>query len=136
MLGRRLLEAEAQEPAERERIGGAPRDAALRVDALEVPDQQQPEVRARRQARATHCRGVEWGALRLNKRVERVGVEDLIQPLVEGMPARDGQLIRRDPQPRCPCPILTSTHGHAGHTTRVDPFWRMIYSDSLLTTGC
>ena len=38
------------------------------------------KVRARRQARATHCRGVEWGALRLNKRVERVGVEDLIQP--------------------------------------------------------
>ena len=37
---------------------------------------------------------------------------------------------------RCPCPILTSTHGHAGHTTRVDPFWRMIYSDSLLTTAC
>ena len=37
VLGRRLLEAKAQTPAERERIGGAPRDAALRVDALEYP---------------------------------------------------------------------------------------------------
>ena len=75
-------------------------------------------------------------ALRLDKPVERVSVEDLIQPLVEGMPTRDGQLVRRDPQPRCPCPVRASTHSHARHTTRVDPFWRMIYSDSLLTTGC
>ena len=49
-----FVEAQAQEAAQRQRIGGPPRDAALRIDALEVPDQQQPEVGARRQTRAAH----------------------------------------------------------------------------------
>ena len=38
------------------------------------------------------------GRMRLDKRVERVRVQDLIQPLIERMPARDRQRVRRDPQ--------------------------------------
>jgi hypothetical protein len=58
VIRRRLLEAQSQEAPQRQGIGGPPRNAALRIDALEVPDQQQPEVRARRQTRAPHGRGV------------------------------------------------------------------------------
>src|ERR1700680_1339443 len=43
--------AQPQETADRERIGRAPGDAAFRVEAFEVTDQQQPEVAPRRQAR-------------------------------------------------------------------------------------
>ena len=57
--------------------------------------------------------GVERRALRLDELVEPVRVEDLIQPLIERMPARARQLVRRDPQSRRPCAVLASTHGHA-----------------------
>ena len=58
---------------------GAPGNPALRIDPLEVPNQQQPEVGPRQQTWTADCRGVERGALRLDKRVERVRVQDLIQ---------------------------------------------------------
>ncbi len=85
---------------------------ALRVDALEVADQQQPEVRARRQTRAAHRGRVERRALRFDERVEAVRVEHLIQSLIERMPTGDRQVVRGDPHVRCPCPILASTHRH------------------------
>jgi hypothetical protein len=58
-----VFQADAQEIPQRQRIGRTPRDAALRVNVFEVPDQQQPEVDAGRQARATHPLRVEAGAL-------------------------------------------------------------------------
>ena len=45
---------------------------------------------------------------------KRMPVEHLIQSLIERMPARNGQLVRRNPQPRRACPVLASSHGHAG----------------------
>ena len=60
-------------------------------------------------------------------------VQHLIQALIERMAAGDRQLVRGDPQARCPCSILASTHGHAESVVRgidrVDPFYP-------LTTGC
>ena len=47
VIRRRFIQREVQELANRERVCGAPGDAALRIDALEVADQQQPEVHAR-----------------------------------------------------------------------------------------
>ena len=55
MLRRDLVQAQAQKVTQGERVGGALRDPALRVDALEVANQQQPEVRARRQTRAAEA---------------------------------------------------------------------------------
>jgi hypothetical protein len=69
VLGRHLVKTEPQKAAKRERIGGAPRNAALRVDAFEVPDQQQPEVGAGRQAWTSTSRRVERGALCLDELV-------------------------------------------------------------------
>jgi hypothetical protein len=51
-------------------LGRAPRDAALRIDVFEVPDQQQPETDAGRQAGSVHRFGAEAGALRFGEIVE------------------------------------------------------------------
>ena len=44
LLRRRFVEAQAEEAAQGERIGRLPGDAVLRIDAFEVPDQQEAEV--------------------------------------------------------------------------------------------
>ena len=134
VLGRRLVESQPQKPAQGQRIGGPPRNPPLRIDALEIADQQQPEVHAGRQTRAPQRRRVERRALRFDELVKPVLVENPIQPLIERMPAGGGQLVRGDPQAGCPCSVLASTHGHARHSTHVDQFWRMIYSESTLAT--
>ena len=66
---------------------------ALGIDAFEVANQQQPEVRPRRQTRAADCRRVEQCTLRFDERVKRMPVEYLIQSLIERMPARAERLI-------------------------------------------
>jgi hypothetical protein len=119
-----LVQAQAQKATQRERIRGAPRDPTLRIDPLKVANQQQPEVRARRQTRAADGR-IERGALRFDEIVEGVRVQDLIQALVERMPAGGRQLIGGNPQSRCPGAVLATTHGHAWSVVRridrVDP---------------
>ena len=50
----------------------AVRHATFRVDVFEVPDQQQPEVRAWRQTRPAHGLRIERGALGFDEFVERV----------------------------------------------------------------
>ena len=47
MIGRRFVQRQPQKTADRQRVGRPPGDPAFRVDALEVADQQQPEVAAR-----------------------------------------------------------------------------------------
>jgi hypothetical protein len=112
VLRRRLLQAEAEKAAQREGVGGAPRDPALRIDPFEVADEQQPKVRARQEAGAAQP-GVEQRALRLDEGIERVRVEHLIETLIERVPARPRQLIRGDPQSRRSRAVGASTHGHA-----------------------
>ena len=89
-------------------------DPTLGIEAFEISNQQQPEVGLWRQTRAAD-RCVERRTLRFDERVKRVPVEHLIQSLIERMPALcDGQLVCRNPQPWCACPVLASSHGHAG----------------------
>jgi hypothetical protein len=116
VLRRRLLEPQAQKAAQRQRVGGAPRDAALRINPLEVADQQQPEdVPGRRLGRPS----LAWnGAYCVSTNSSTVGIEHLIEPLVERVPASRRQLIRRDPQSRRPRAVSTSTHGHGQCSTR------------------
>ena len=47
LLRRRFVEVQAEEAAQGERIGRPLGDAALRIDAFEVPDQQEADARAR-----------------------------------------------------------------------------------------
>ena len=93
VLGRHLVQAQAQEAAQRERIGRAPRNPSLRIDALEIPDEQQPEVGPWHHTRASHRRGIERRTLRFDEVVEAVRVEEVIQTLVKRVTARGGQLI-------------------------------------------
>ncbi len=111
MLRHRLLEPQTKEAAQGQGIGAPPRDPAFRIDALEVADQQQPEVGAGRQTRPPDRDGVERGALRLDERVEVVRVEDLVQSLIERMPAGARQVVRRDPQVRRACAVFASPQG-------------------------
>ena len=78
VLRRRFVEPQAEEAAQGEEIGRPPGDAALRIDAFEVPDQQEAEVRARCQTRPTNPVRVERDALALDELVGDVRVKHLI----------------------------------------------------------
>src|SRR5687767_10570375 len=84
MIGRCVGQDQPEKLTQRKRVGGPPRDRALRVQALEIADQQQPEVATGRQPRTPIVR-VESLADPFNVGVEAVLVEDLIQSRVERM---------------------------------------------------
>ena len=69
-----------------------PRDPALRVEAFEVADEEQPEVATRRQTWPSHHGRVERLTLLLGESIEAGGVEDRVQPRIEWMARRDRQL--------------------------------------------
>ena len=66
--------------------------AVNRVQALEVAEQQHPEVAARRQTRPAHPVGVERGALALDEGIETRLVEDAIQSFVERVTSASRQV--------------------------------------------
>src|SRR5690349_15690306 len=59
----RVIQTYSKKVAQCEGIRRSPGDPALRINAFEVPDQQQAEIDARRQARTAHRLGVKAGAL-------------------------------------------------------------------------
>jgi len=69
------------------RIRGTPRNRSFGIQAFDIADQHQPEVAARRQARAAHV-GVESLAESFDVPVEAMLVENLIQSRVERMRRR------------------------------------------------
>ena len=97
MVWRRAVQSDAEEVAQCERVRRPPRDAALRIDALEVANQQQPEIDARRQARPAHRDGVERGALGFGEVVEPMLAQQLIQSHVERVTHRRRKIRRGDP---------------------------------------
>jgi len=88
VLGRRLVESQSQETAQSQGIVGAPHNAALCINALKVPNQQQSEIGARCQSLPADRRRVERRTLRFDERVEAVRLEHLIQPLIEQVAGR------------------------------------------------
>ena len=128
-----LLQAEAQKVAQRQRIGGAPRDPALRIQSFEIADQQQPKIDARRQARSADRVGIELGALRLDEIVEAALAQQLIQPGVERMTGGRRQIGRGHPHRRLPV-ALAFPHRHSQSLVRridrVDPSGRTARSVS------
>ena len=85
MVGDRLGRAQAQEFPQRQAVGAAPFQAALAVDPLEVADQVQAEVAARRQRRAPPLAGIVGRALRLGEAVEPGLEQHGLQTIVEGV---------------------------------------------------
>ena len=107
----RRLQPESQEAPHRQRVRRTPRDAALRIDAFEVPNQQQADVATGRQTRAAQHRRVEGSTGVFHEGVEAVGIQQRIQARVERMPRRDRQIRRGNPQRRLFG--VAGAHGHA-----------------------
>ena len=141
VVGHVLIQPHTQEPADGERVGCPPCDPALRIQAFEVADQQQPEVDPRRQARPSHRRRVERAARLLHERIEARVVQEDIQPLVERVRRRARQLGHRDPQALLSAPFASRAHRHGRQCSTRDRSCRSPYCLSMTnpvtcTTGC
>src|ERR1035441_194205 len=88
VVRRVLVQRYAHKAPQRQRIRQPPGDPTLAVEALEIPDQQRPEVDPRRQRRPPVLRRIELGTPALDKLVEALRLQQLIQPLVERMSRR------------------------------------------------
>ena len=110
MVRRCLVQREVQEVPDAQRIGRAPRDRALRVQALKIAEQQQPEIAPRRQTRPPEAVGIELRALRLDEGVEARVVEDAISA------AR-----RTDARHSSADPLLRPTYLLVGHASVSSP---------------
>jgi hypothetical protein len=135
VVGRRLVKRQPNETADGQGIGGTPCDAALRVDAFEVSDEQQSEILAWHQARTPHDRSIEPATPILHEPIEVVCVQHGVQSRVEGMPRRRRQVGRGDPQRRLVG--FSRAHGHARHcSTATTTATKTRQWLSTFTTGC
>ena len=119
VIGGRLMERQAHEATDRQGVGRPPRDAALRVDPFEVPDEQQPEILARRQTRPSHDLGIELATLVFRESVEPVRVQDRVQSRIKRVPWRRRQVRRGDPQRGLVS--FSRTHRHVRHCSTATP---------------
>src|SRR5205085_6523718 len=86
-----VLQAQSQEIPQCQAVAAPPRDAALRVDSLEVAHQQHPEVRPRRNRRPSLTGCVERCATIFHEAIESRFVQHPIQSLVERVSRRARQ---------------------------------------------
>src|SRR6266581_5306610 len=122
----------ASESAKRQAI------PALAVDALEIPDQQRPEIDPRRQRRPPVLGRIELRAPNLDKLIELLRLQQLIQPLIERMPRSRCQLRVRDPDVLLLLPLLPRPHRHARHSTNNACGYFSTFRSRIqaYTTGC
>ena len=83
LIRRPLGHIQVQERPQAQRIGHPPCNPALRRQALEVADQQYPEIPPRTQTRPAHPRRVEHRAQTLDEGVETRLLQDPVQTLEE-----------------------------------------------------
>src|SRR5579862_1329235 len=113
MIRRRLVQPHPQEPPQRQRVTRPPSDPPLRIDPLEIPDQQQPEVHPGRQARPPPPRRIKPPAPPFHKLVEAALLEQLVQALIKRMTRSLRQRSLRHPHLFLPFLIFPSSHRHA-----------------------
>ena len=128
VIRRRFIQRQVQELANRERICGAPRDAAFRIDALEVADQQQSEVHAGRETGAAHGVGVKRPARSLDELVELPLVEHRVHASVERVRRRRRQLGGRDPETVLTSSLASGAHRHRRQCSTQDRSCRSLIS--------
>ena len=85
MIRRLLIQPYPQKPPQRQRVIGPPGDPALRIDPFEIPDQQQPKVHSRHQARPPPFFRIEPPAPPLHELVETALFQQLVQTLIKRM---------------------------------------------------
>jgi dihydrofolate reductase len=123
----------AEKVAQRKRIGSAPGDPALGVDAFEVANQQQSEIDPGGQAGAAHRGGVEAGTLRFDEGVEAVLSQQLIQPTIEGMTRGRRQVRRRHPHRLSV--TFSFAHRHGRSVVRFSRMSKLIYITNASLDG-
>ncbi len=130
MIRRLFIQPNLQKLPQTQGIGHPPGDASLAVDPLEEADQHQPEVHPRRQRRSAQPLVVELPAPTLAESIKIGFLQQLVQPPVERVSGRLGQL--------CPIPqrllsltMLARSHGHGpivskniSEVTCFFPIWR------------
>ena len=129
VVRRLLLQAQAQELPQTERVRYPVGNPALGVDPLKVAHQKATEVHARRDRRTAHRRRVVLAADPLRVGVKLRPVENLVQPAVEGVPPPSLQLARLHPEGSllsasacpAPCPIIGPKHSHIKMFRRLYP---------------
>jgi hypothetical protein len=89
-----------------------PGDPALRIDPLEIAQQQQAEVDPRRQRRPAIVGGVESRTLLLDKLIELLAVEEFMETLIKRVRRTWSQLIVSDPEIFLALAVLASAHRH------------------------
>ena len=95
-----------------QRIGGTPGNRTFRVEALEVANQQHPEVAARCQTWPTDPVGIELGALLLDEGIEARLVENTIQAFIERVARAARQIRTGHPHRPLPPPTAALAHCH------------------------
>src|SRR6266571_5370848 len=113
VVRRVLVQRDAHKAPQRQRVRQPPSNPALRPDALEIANQQRPEIDARRQRRTPVLLRIKLRAPALDKLVEALGFQQFIQTLIERMPRSRCQLRVCDPQIFLLLPLLARTHRHA-----------------------
>src|SRR5437870_2782690 len=133
MIRRVLVQSDAHKAPQRQRVRQPPGNPALRPDALEIPDQQRPKVNPRRQRRTPVLGRIELRTPLLDKLVEALGLQQLIQTLIKRMPWSRRQLGVRDPDLLLLLPLLARPHRHAPilQTNSVDTVKVLAYEPGL-----
>ena len=111
VVRRRLAQAKSEKAPNRQRIRGTPGDPPFRVQSLEVPEQQEPEVTSGRQARSAHAICVKLLTQPLGEPVEATRFQQYVQSPVERVSRALRQIAGDDPQRVLP--LLVLSHGHA-----------------------
>ena len=136
MIRRRLGQLQIQEVADAQRIGRPPRDGALRVQALKVPQQEQAEIPPRRQTRAPDPVRIERRARGLDERIEARVIQNLIQARIERMRRTPGQVGGGDPHRPLPGAAPVLAHCHAEKCRETRSVLAIDLRNRTFTTGC
>ena len=112
VVRRRFVQRDVQELSDAQGISGSPRHRPLRVQALEIAEQQHPDVPARRQTRPADSVGVERRALLLDEGIEAGLIEHTIQSLVERVARAPRQVRAGHPHRRLPRAAAAFAHCH------------------------
>src|SRR5208283_4694778 len=128
-----LLQRYPHKAPQPQRIRQLPGNPALTVDALKVSQQQRPEVDPRGQRRSTILSRIELRTPSLHKLIELLRLQQFIEPLIERMSWRRGQLRMSNPNVFLLFPLLARPHRHTRilRSLPVDPSNSFAYASGL-----
>jgi hypothetical protein len=137
-----FIQRNTQKAPQAQRVLQPPGDAALRLDALEIPDHERPEIDSRRQSRTPQPVGIKPCAQLLDQRVESLAVKNFVQTNIERVTRTHSHICIRHPQILLPLTILARSHCHdlilqitPVETSQPEfPFW--VHDTNQYTCSC